>query len=104
MAAAFGSAHGIVGKMITVMITVTVRDTPKGNHPNGCFPFDSGDEARIPPILYWVPSISPTRADGGPKARCLPNAIAPASVYLRGGVTADRPGFLGPAFTHHRSG
>jgi len=31
----------------------------------------------------------------------LPNAIAPTSVYLRGGVTADRPGFLGPVFTHH---
>src|SRR5205823_4563058 len=34
-------------------------------------------------------------------AHCLPNAIAPTSVCLRGGVTADRPGVLLPAFTHH---
>src|SRR5437868_8511690 len=58
-----------------------------------------GGAARIPPILYWVSSVSSQR-DGGSR-HCLPNAIAPTSVCLRGRVTADRPGFLGPAFTHH---
>ena len=32
---------------------------------------------------------------------CLPNAIAPTSVCLRGNVSICRPGVLLPAFTHH---
>lgn len=54
---------------------------------------------RIPPILYWVSSVSGLLpvAEG----HCLPNAIAPTSVYLRGEVTLGRPGVLLPAFTHH---
>ena len=46
-----------------------------------------------------MPSVSPRRAVAG--GHCLPNAIAPTSVCLRGRVTADRPGVLIPAFTHH---
>lgn len=37
-----------------------------------------------------------------PNGHCLPIAIAPTSACLRGGVTANRPGVLRPAFTHHR--
>ena len=61
-----------------------------------------GDEARIPPILYWAPSLSGARAPGGHR-RCLPHAIAPTSVCLRGDVAIDRPGVLIPAFTHHHA-
>lgn len=39
-----------------------------------------------------------------PAGHCLPNAIAPTSVCLRGDVTVGRPGVLLPAFTHHRAG
>jgi len=38
---------------------------------------------------------------GPPKTDCLPFAIAPTSVCLRGDVSANRPGVLLPAFTHH---
>ena len=41
---------------------------------------------------------------GSREANCLPYAIAPTSACLHDRVTANRPGILLPAFTHHPRG
>ena len=43
-------------------------------------------------------------APGSREANCLPYAIAPTSACLHDRVTANRPGILLPAFTHHPRG